>query len=191
MRTPTAETVLAVRAAAQALADRGAQVEERLPPDPGEAWQAWSDLIDADGFAWLQRLITAAGTPGMGSYDTRGWIRPGPAMPGDALTDLIERADAIRARLLRWMQDVDVIVCPAMPQPAIRHGESTAPWFGDTYSDVHNLTGWPAVVVRGGTSPDGLPIGVQLVAPPWREDLAIAAAGVVEASSGGWQPPPL
>ena len=61
-----------------------------------------------------------------------------------------------------------------MPQPAIRHGESNAAWFGDTYSDVHNLTGWPAAVVRGGTSPDGLPIGVQLVAQPWREDVALA-----------------
>ena len=78
-----------------------------------------------------------------------------------------------------------------MPQPAIRHGESSAPWFGDTYSDVHNLTGWPAVVVRGGTSPEGLPIGVQLVAPPWREDVALAEARVVEAASGGWQPPNL
>jgi amidase len=89
------------------------------------------------------------------------------------------------------MADVDVIVCPAMPQAAIRHGESNAPWFGDTYSDVHNLTGLPAVVVRGGSTDGGLPIGVQLVAPPWREDLAIAAARVVEAASGGWQRPPI
>ena len=78
-----------------------------------------------------------------------------------------------------------------MPQPAIRHGESNAAWFGDTYSDVHNLTGWPAVVVRGGTSAAGLPIGVQLVARAWREDVALAAARVVEAASGGWQRPPI
>jgi len=58
-------------------------------------------------------------------------------------------------------------------------------------SDVHNLTGFPAVVVRGGSSPEGLPIGVQLVAPPWREDVALAAARIVEAASGGWQPPAL
>ncbi len=88
------------------------------------------------------------------------------------------------------MHDVDVIVCPAMPQPAILHGGSNDPAFGDSYSDVHNLTGFPAVVVRGGTSPEGLPIGVQLVAGPWREDVALAAARVVEASSGGWRPPP-
>jgi amidase len=92
--------------------------------------------------------------------------------------------------MLQWMHDVDVIVCPAMPQPAILHGGSNDPAFGDSYSDVHNLTGFPAVVVRGGTSPEGLPIGVQLVAGPWREDVALAAARVVEAASGGWRPPP-
>jgi amidase len=93
--------------------------------------------------------------------------------------------------MLRWLEPFDVIVCPAMPQPAIRHGESNADWFGDTYSDVHNLTGWPAAVVRGGSSTEGLPIGVQLVAPPWREDLALSAARIVEVASGGWQAPPI
>jgi amidase len=191
IRTPTPETVAAVEAAVEALKSAGARVEREVPPGLEEAWDAYDSLIRADGFAWLRRLIEAAGTPGWGSYATRGWITPGEPLPGDELTRLIERADGIRARLLRWSQGVDLIVCPAMPQPAIRHGESTEPWFGDTYSDVHNLTGWPAVVVRGGTSPDSLPIGIQLIAPPWREDLALAGARVVEAASGGWQAPPL
>jgi amidase len=39
---------------------------------------------------------------------------------------------------------------------------------------VHNITGWPAAVVRCGTSSEGLPIGV---------------AGHLERLSGGWQPP--
>ncbi len=191
IRTPTPETVEAVATAAAALSDAGAVVQERVPPGLDQAWQAWDGLIRADGFAWLQRLITAAGTPGFGSYETRAWVTRRPPLAGDELSELIERADEIRARLLRWLENVDLIVCPAMPQPAIRHGESTAEWFGDTYSDVHNLTGWPAVVIRGGTAPGGLPIGVQLVAPPWREDLALAGARVVEAASGGWQRPPL
>lgn len=191
IRTPTPETIATVRDAAQAMDATGARVREEVPPGLADAWATWDGLIRADGFAWLRRLINAAGTPGWGSYASRGWITPGAPLAGDALTALIERADAIRAGLLRWLADVDLIVCPAMPQPAIRHGESTAGWFGDTYSDVHNLTGWPAVVVRGGTSADGLPIGIQLIAPPWREDVALAGARVVEASSGGWQRPPI
>jgi len=56
---------------------------------------------------------------------------------------------------------------------------------------TYNMTGWPAAVVRGGTSPDGLPIGVQIVAHPWREDIALAVAGYLEKKLGGFQPPPL
>ena len=191
IRHPTPETIVAVETAATALADEHAVLRWEVPPGLAEAWSTWDELIRSDGYGWLRRLISNAGTPGLGSYAKRDWIDPQPAVPGDALSALLERADAIRSRLLRWFGDADLIVCPAMPQPAIRHGESAEPWFGDTYSDVHNLTGWPAVVVRGGTSAGGLPIGVQLVAQPWREDVALAAARVVEEASGGWQPPPL
>jgi amidase len=191
IRTPTAETVAAVEAAATALSGAGASVVWQVPPGLDEAWAAWDRLIRSDGYGWLRRLIEGAATPGWGSYESRGWIDPRAPVPGDELTGLLEHADRIRSRLLRWFQAADLIVCPAMPQPAIRHGESNAGWFGDTYSDVHNLTGWPAVVVRGGTGPGGLPIGVQLVARPWREDVALAGAQVVEAASGGWQPPPI
>ena len=191
VRTPTPETIVAVEAAARAVGEAGAHVRDEVPPGVDEAWAAWDAMIWADGYAWLHRLIEAAGTPGWGSYATRDWITPGEPLPGDQVTDLIERVDAIRARLLRWLGDVDLIVCPAGPHPAIPHGASSDPRYGDTYSDVHNLTGWPAVVVRGGTSTDGLPIGVQIVAPPWREDLALAGARVVEAASGGWRAPDL
>jgi amidase len=191
VRTPTPETIATVLAAAHALRDAGARVEERVPPDMGEAFDLWDRLIRADGYAWLKRLITAAGTAGLGSYASAEWITADQPLPGDELTALVERVDAVRSRLLRWIADVDLIVCPAMPQPAIHHGDSSAAWFGDTYSDVHNLTGWPAAVVRGGTSPEGLPIGVQLVASPWREDVALAGAKIVESASGGWQPPPM
>jgi amidase len=61
---------------------------------------------------------------------------------------------------------------------------------GWSYTRIYNLTGWPAAVVRGGTSPEGLPIGVQVVARPWREDVALAVAGYLETALGGWQPPP-
>jgi amidase len=191
IQTPTAEIVLAVEAAAKAIAEAGAKVHHEVPPGLDDAWAAWDGMIRADGFAWLHRLIEAAGTPGWGSYATRDWITPGDPLPGDQLTALIERTDAIRGRLLRWVQDVDLIVCPTAPHPAIHHGQSSDPRFGDTYSDVHNLTGWPGVVVRGGTSAEGLPIGVQLLAQPWREDVALAGARVVEAASSGWQPPSL
>jgi amidase len=45
-------------------------------------------------------------------------------------------------------------------------------------------------VVRAGTSPEGLPLGVQVIARPWREDVALALARRIEATLGGWRPPP-
>ena len=191
IRTPTPETQAAVRAAMAALAGTGATCDERLPPDIADARPAWEAVVRADGFAWLWRLITDAGTPGRGSYVTFGWVtlRSGEPVPGDAVSAAMERADAVRSSLLRWFAPFDLLVTPVLPAPAVRHGETLSPEYGDTYSEIHNLTGWPAVTVRAGTSPEGLPIGVQLVAHPWREDVALAAARAVEAATGGWRPP--
>ena len=54
---------------------------------------------------------------------------------------------------------------------------------------AYNLTGWPAAVVRAGTSPERLPIGVQIVARPWRDDIVLVVARYIEMGFGGWQPP--
>jgi amidase len=191
IRAPTAETADAVRAAVDALASAGATCEHRVPPDIADARPAWEAVVRADAFAWLCRLIADAGTPGRGSYDTFGWVTPRPGEPlrGDDVSAAMERADAVRSSLLRWFAPFDLLVSPVLPSPAVRHGETLSAGYGDTYSEVHNLTGWPAATVRAGTSPDGLPIGVQLVAHPWREDVALAAARVVEAATGGWRAP--
>ena len=78
-----------------------------------------------------------------------------------------------------------------MAMPAVPHGGSTLPGYADGYNLPHNITGWPVAVVRAGTSPEGLPIGVQIVGQPWREDVVLAAAKVVESATGGWKAPPL
>jgi amidase len=189
IETPTAETQATVRAAADALRDAGARVEERMPPDQAQAAELWDRLIAADGHAWLWRLIAGAGTVGLGSYAGKGdWLTDSTPLPGDELSALVEAVDDVRASMLRWMQDVDLIVSPVLPRPALPHGVGFTDAFADTYSEVHNLTGWPAGVVRGGTSPEGLPIGVQLIGQPWREDVVLAAAKVVEAALSGWRP---
>jgi amidase len=56
---------------------------------------------------------------------------------------------------------------------------------------VHNTSGYPVAVVRTGTSPEGLPIGVQIIGQPWAEAKVLAAAAVLEGSTGGWQKPPI
>lgn len=55
---------------------------------------------------------------------------------------------------------------------------------------VHNRTGWPAAVVRCGTSAEGPPVGVQIVVRPWQDATALAVARHLEKAFGGWQAPP-
>jgi amidase len=46
-------------------------------------------------------------------------------------------------------------------------------------------------VVRCGTSQGGMPIGVQVVGRPWRDDVVLAIATYLEGALGGWSPPSL
>jgi amidase len=43
--------------------------------------------------------------------------------------------------------------------------------------------------VRVGTSPEGLPLNVQVAAKPWREDVALALVRHLEQTFGGWKKP--
>lgn len=105
---------------------------------------------------------------------------------GAEVEDNLLRWDRFRTAMLGFMAHYDAILCPVDHQPAIPHGTDDPDQF--SYTLPWSLTGYPCVVVRAGTSPEGLPIGVQVVARPWREDVAIAVALEVERWCGGWQP---
>jgi amidase len=100
--------------------------------------------------------------------------------------------DRFRAGMLAFLHHYDVILCPAYTQPALAHGTSTLDenFRGFSHTMAYNVTGWPAAVVRCGESAAGLPIAVQVVAHPWREDIALAVAGWLEQAFGGWKAAP-
>jgi len=100
------------------------------------------------------------------------------------------RRTGLRWALQGFMQNYDVVLCPVTPMPATLHGEFHRDIDKNiSYTCVHNLSGWPAVAVRAGASKTGLPIGVQIAAPPFREDLVLAVAQQVETAMGGWKRP--
>ena len=93
---------------------------------------------------------------------------------------------------MTFMDGYDLILSPTGSAPALPHGEANRDDYPDAvYTRPYNLTGWPGCVVRAGASPEGLPIGVQFGALPWREDIVLAAAKAVESGLGGWQAPAL
>ncbi|MFN8492395.1 MAG: amidase [Caldilineaceae bacterium] len=106
---------------------------------------------------------------------------------GRTNVEVVALWDGFRTRLLQFMVRYDAILCPVDHHPAPPFRERDARRFD--YTIPFSLTGYPCTVVRVGASPDGLPIGVQIVARPWREDVALALATVLEKEFGGWQRP--
>jgi Asp-tRNA(Asn)/Glu-tRNA(Gln) amidotransferase A subunit family amidase len=96
------------------------------------------------------------------------------------------------------MQEVPVFISPVCSIPAFRHGERSWVINGKTveYFDVMSYTQWfnvlgnPCVVVPVGQSNEGHPIGVQIVARPWQEHIALGVARHIE-QHFGWKQPPL
>ena len=95
------------------------------------------------------------------------------------------------------MQEYPVLLCPVCSIPAFRHGERQ--WKVDgqevKYLDVMRYTQWfnllaaPAAVVPVGRSPEGLPIGVQIVARPFEDETALAVAAIIDREFGFVAPP--
>ena len=108
------------------------------------------------------------------------------------LMDLLEQLDRIRGEMLAFMENCDLILSPTGSAPALPHGEANRDDYPDAiFTRPYNVTGWPGCVVRAGASPEGLPIGVQVGAVSWREDIVLAAAAAIESGLGGWKPPDL
>ncbi|HET9796110.1 MAG TPA: Asp-tRNA(Asn)/Glu-tRNA(Gln) amidotransferase subunit GatA [Thermoanaerobaculia bacterium] len=98
------------------------------------------------------------------------------------------RASRVRALLKRdfaaAFSRVDAIACPTVPGPAFRLGEKVddplAMYLSDIYTTPASLAGIPAISVPSGFSREGLPLALQLMAPPWREETLFALAAAYE-----------
>ena len=131
--------------------------------------------------------ITAASPPGLEEARevTLGyWGRK--HITGDG--GVFRRWDAFRSGLLAFMADYDVILSPAAAGPAPPYGAKSRLENQFSYTIPYSLGGNPCAVVRAGTSPEGLPIGVQVVARNWQDDVALTAARTIEKALGGWRP---
>ena len=100
----------------------------------------------------------------------------------------------MRSQCLQKIADYDLMLSPVNAGPApVQPGahEPLFPLHHANYTLVSDLTGWPSGVVRCGTSSGELPIGVQITANPWREDIVLATLTHLEAALGGFQEPSL
>lgn len=130
------------------------------------------------------------------------------ARSAESYWQLVEDQSRYRQRFVEQLdaRGFDVIISPPAALPALRHGDTAVLPDYDSYSRVFNVLGFPAgVIAAGRVQPGeesdrahtrdgvlaraaeveqgsaGLPVGVQVAARPWREDVALAVMAALEA----------
>ncbi|MHB1809611.1 MAG: amidase [Solirubrobacteraceae bacterium] len=189
----------AVRAAAHALELAGAHVEEMEPPDAGapvegrSATQLFFDAAGADGGAALRRAV--AGANGRHHPQFLALLGEEPTVPPSAETFFAtqRRCFAYRAHVRAAFERQALILSPVVAGPAPAHEQPPAGirkqeymlYEAFEYVHVNAVAGIPAASVPVAVE-DGLPLGVQLAAAPYREDRVLAAAAALEQAFGGF-----
>jgi len=195
----TAETRAAVQAAASALRDAGFRVEPFRPRTLELLRQLWHKFFVQCGAMFYAPEIRGREhqlSPLFNEF--LGFSEAVPPLTAQQLLDSWAELDLIRAKTLEAMSEHPVLLCPTASIPAFRHGERE--WIIDgrvvEYLDVVRYTQWfnalaaPAAVIPVGQSPEGLPIGVQIVARPFEDETALGVAGILDAAFG-YRPPPM
>ncbi len=198
-RTPvTPETRVAVRTAAEALRRAGFEVEPFRPEGLELARQLWWKLFGIAGGMVLGPMTKgreADLSPMLQEFSAG--VTAQPPHTGHSLLDTWIQRDELRIKVFAQMRDYPALLCPVASIPAFRHGERSWQVEGKTvryldawsYTEWFNLLGTPAVAVPVGKSPEGLPIGVQIVACPWQEELVISIAAALEDRCGHYPHP--
>ncbi|MFC9894725.1 amidase [Nocardia sp. NPDC127579] len=211
---PLIATGAAVRAGvnrvADALADAGAHVRRhsRLLPDPIEAATIYMQLMLSNAAAGLPdelyeqlRDRAAARDPADRSLDAarargmvlshREWVRAD------------HRREHHRHGWRRLFAEFDAVLCPITPTPAFPHDHTggledrrieidgaTYPYFDQlVWAGTATMPGLPATAVPAGRSPEGLPVGVQLIGPMFEDRTPLRLAELLEQAIGGFDPP--
>jgi len=192
MMAPTKEVQKLVKQCVGYFKKAGSKIKEDMPPKMEQLAEIRGKFNGADGREHIKRLLKKHGT----TQASPGLRTDGEVLSSADFTRLCEEMDAIKSEQLAWFEQYDLIVCPASQRAPIPLDHPLLPpeqRSKSSYTSQYNTTGWPAGVVRAGTSKDdpGLPLGIQLVAQPWRDDIVIAAMALVEKQTGGWVAPAL
>jgi amidase len=195
----TPETRAAVSDAARALREAGFRAEPFCPRTLEQLRKLWWKFFVQCGAMFYEPEIRGK----------RGKLSPifneflgiaeaaGPLSASELLNAWAE-LDLLRAKTLAEMTEYPVLLCPVASIPAFRHNERMWTIDGKSveYLDAMRYTQWfntlacPAAVVPVGASPEGLPIGVQIVARPFEDEIALGVAAQVDAAFG-YRPPPM
>jgi amidase len=195
----TPETRAAVHAAAKALEAAGFRVEPFRPRtlEPlRKLW--WKFFVQCGAMFYAPEIKGREDRLSPVFKEFLGIAASVPPLSAAELLDAWAELDLLRSKTLAEMIRYPVLLCPVASIPAFRHNERRWTIEGRTveYLDAVRHTQWfntlaaPAAVVPVGRSPEGLPIGVQVVARPFEDETVLGVAAVVD-EAFGYRPPPM
>ncbi|NUR93679.1 MAG: amidase, partial [Kribbellaceae bacterium] len=157
----------------------------RFPVDAYEELQTQASALSADDHSLAAAQLRAM------VLSHRDWI------------ELNSRRELHRDRWRQLFREFDVVVCPITPTPAFPHDHNPDvlerrldvdgvqyPFFDQlVWAGLATMLGLPATAVPTGPSPEGLPVGVQLIGPMFEDRTTLRLAELLEQRIGGFQPP--
>src|SRR5580700_4052744 len=195
----TPETRKAVQDTVQALRKQGFDVRPFRPNGLEQARKLWELFFVRCGAMFEEPLVRGHEDKLSPVFrDFLGRAHAFPPLTADELLNAWAESDIIRHKLLAQMQEFPLLLCPVSAVPAFRHGERNWMIEGQQveyldamrYSQWFNLLAAPAAVVPVGRSPEGLPIGVQIIGRPFEDEAVSKVASVVDREFG-YVPPPI
>jgi amidase len=196
----TEATRQTVERAAHALAGLGYQVEQRRPSGLEHAFDYWFILLGFAGVGGLVKMYEGKEELMGPLMQALGHIVESQSVTLEQYLQTWIARDKLRASIVNEMMDCPIILAPITAMPAFEHDHKEGFEIGGqqvdymkafSYSQAYNVLGFPAVAVPCGRSPEGLPIGVQVVGRPFEEEDVLVTAALLEEALGGYERPPM
>ena len=172
-----ADVARLVRDAVSVLEREGAVVEELALPRTSELLGTQSTIIGSEAAAFHRdRLLER---PGDFGSDVLARLRRGERATGGDYALARQRQREIRRAFVSALSPYDALVAPttAIAAPLAEGEDALAQAARLTaLTSPFNLTGLPAISVPCGMTPEGLPVGLQIAASPWREATVLRVA---------------
>jgi amidase len=183
IKTPDDAIVSTIKSVVDLLRDHKIMISEVRPSGIEMAGLIFGHLLAADNNDMIKTLLEDSQTITPSPVITRLLEGAGEPISGPEYSQVINLWHNFQSSMLSYFDEFDILVSPVNAHTALAHDQQED-FSAYSYTTAYNLTGWPSVVIRAGTDPDGLPVGIQILARPFREDHCLAAASWLEAQLG-------
>jgi aspartyl-tRNA(Asn)/glutamyl-tRNA(Gln) amidotransferase subunit A len=174
---PRPEAARAFERAAGLLGELGAEVRPLAIEGLAAARMACLLIIEAEGALAYARYLDDPTV--VFAAEVRQQLDYGRTMPAAKLAGALKGRALLRRRVAALFQEVDLLMSPTTPRAALCFDEAVP---ADTpgYMALANLCGLPALSLPMGFDADGMPLGLQLMAAPFRDPLVLRVGKAYE-----------